>query len=330
MIDQPLPVNTNANPSLPNVPQPGVQSAIPPTSPLDIGSILQQASSTPAYQGATGKLEDIAGRERGVEQAGANMPIPKMGPQIDRSAGILHNLGQALLMLANTTAVGRDVNRSIYGPGIAKYQAGKQANAAQLAALKDEEAIPTEELHGLTQLAMAGGNAAYRAGSLDVQNRKVDVSQQNADTRAQQVTNQHMASLERISQGWDRLDLGQRQLKAKEWFDQGVLGAMHERVAAGQDENSARIQAQEDMKSATAQNTTSVGRMVSNWLGLTPEIQSAPGAQATKPARTGATQAAPAKTGGGVQYATDPQGKLHSAPAGAKLPAGWKAAKGPK
>jgi hypothetical protein len=257
-----------------------------------------------------------------------------MGPSIDRGAGIGHNIGQALLMLANMTGPGRAANAAIYGPGIHHYEAEKQSRAAQLAALKDEEAIPTEELRGLTGLAQAGGMAAYRGGQLGINQEKVDVSRQRADTQAQAVANHAANDLQRVSQGWQRLDLGKQQLEAKKWFDQQVIQVANSRVAAGQSENDARIQATEDVKSALSQNQFATQHPIMNWLGLGPDIQAAPGAQPTKSA-TGATPAAkpnakPAAKAGGLQYATDPSGKLHSAPAGTKLPQGWKAAKGPQ
>lgn len=56
------------------------------------------------------------------------------------------------------------------------------------------------------------------------------------------------------------------------------------------------------------------------------DLQSRMRSTPTQPGTTAQTQPA----GGGLIYARDPQGKLHSAPAGTKLPAGWTQAQAPK
>lgn len=294
-LDSPLPL-PQANPAGPQgPPQPG---AAPP---MDIASIIQQASQTPAYQGASSRLEDIAGRERGVEAQQAALQPPKMGPGIDKGAGVLHNLGQALLMMANMTRPGQAVNQGIYGPNIHKYEAQRGALAGQLAALKDEEAVPTEELHGLTGLAQAGGNAAYRQGMLGIGQEKVDVSKQRADTAAKAATAKISTDLQRLAQGSRNLDRKDQELKLKDWFDRAVIEVSQQRVAAGQDENSARIQAQEDVKSAASQNQWAMQHPFLNAMGVSPDIQAAPGAQPTKSATpkaaTGGMPAAPKEDG---------------------------------
>ena len=173
-----------------NLPQ---QNVLPPTSPvqnpMDIASIVQQVSNLPAYQGPASQLANIGQQEQGITNQMAQMPQPKYGPSIQHGAGFLHNLGQALLMAGGMTGLGRGLEQGIYGPGIASYNTKQHNLANQLASLRGQEEVPTEELRGVTGLANAGGLAGYRSGMIDVKNRQADTAQQKADAYTQSVNN---------------------------------------------------------------------------------------------------------------------------------------------
>jgi hypothetical protein len=171
-------------------PPPPASGALPPTSPVqptggfDLASTVRQVSALPEYQQASGRLEDIGGRERGVEQQMKDMPIPKMGFRPDFSGGFFHNLGQALLTLGAATAPGRAVQNVAYGPGIREYGAKQKSLADQLSALKGEEAIPTEELRATTGLTQAAGLAGYRGAQAETNRMRVQAYAQSIQDRA--------------------------------------------------------------------------------------------------------------------------------------------------
>jgi len=177
----------------PEMPQPPAGGAMPPTSPVqpsqpggfDLASTVKQVSALPEFQGPSQSLEGIAGRERGVEQQMKDLPIPQMGFKPHFGGGFFHNLGQALMVLGASTEPGQAVQGQIYGPDIRKYGAQKQALAGQLSALKDQEAIPTEELRATTGLTQAAGLASYRGQQAQTNRMRVDAYSQSIKDRAQ-------------------------------------------------------------------------------------------------------------------------------------------------
>lgn len=185
-------------------------SAIPPTIPFDLASMVKQVSALPEYQAASGRLEDIGRQEQGIQQQMQGLKPPQMGfhPNIVHGEGVggfFHNLGQALLTVLASTRPGQEVQSTIYGPGIRQYSAQKQSLADQLAALKEQETIPTEELRATTGLTQAAGLAGYRGAMA-----------QAATTRAQAYA-QHQQDL--VKNWAANLNLHGRTLDEKERHD---------------------------------------------------------------------------------------------------------------
>lgn len=173
--------------SAPQAPQ--GPSAIPPTTPFDLASMVKHVSALPEYQQASGRLEDIGRQEQGIQQQMQGLQPPQMGfqPHLVHGEGVggfFHNLGQALLTALASTRPGEAVQGTIYGPGIRRYEAQKQGLASQLAALKEQEAIPTEELRATTGLTQAAGLAGYRGAMAQTASRRVDAYTQSIQDRA--------------------------------------------------------------------------------------------------------------------------------------------------
>lgn len=168
---------------------PQAPSAIPPTTPFDLASIVKQVSGLPEYQAASGRLEDIGRQEQGIQQQMQNLQPPQMGfqPHLVHGEGVggfFHNLGQALLTVLASTRPGQEVQGTIYGPGIRKYTAQKQSLADQLAALKEQESIPTEELRATTGLTQAAGLAGYRGAMAQAATTRAQGYMQSVQDRA--------------------------------------------------------------------------------------------------------------------------------------------------
>lgn len=254
-----------------------------PTSPFDLRNIVSQVSGLPQFQGPTAKLEDLYKQEGDVRQQMAGMPLPKQSwldtqgqPQ---KPGLGHSILRALTAIAASTGPGRAIQNAVYGPGIRSYNAQQANLVRQLDALKSQEAVPTEELRGVTGLAQAGGLSAYRGAEIGVQQQRNQIAKERSDAYAQNVANRHSDELTRLSQGWQRLSLQQQQEKAREWYQGALISVMSQRTAAGMDENSARIQAEEDMKAALSQNQWAIQHPIFNSIFGGPPLTSAPGAQ---------------------------------------------------
>jgi hypothetical protein len=175
---------------------------LPPTSPvqpagggIDLASIVGQISNLPAYQQSSSRLEDIGRQEQDIQKQMGSMTLPKMGPQIEKGAGFFHNLGQALLLASEMTRPGQAVNQAIYGPGMREYATRQGALSKQLEALKEQEAIPTEELRATTGLAQAGGLLGYRQGQLGVQQERNRIQQERVDAYARSVDNRFQTAM---------------------------------------------------------------------------------------------------------------------------------------
>lgn len=75
---------------------------------------------------------------------------------------------------------------------------------------------------------------------------------------------QQTQGLEKIQQGWDRLTLGKQTLKAMRWFDQAVIQTAQVRIDAGQDENSARVQAQDENVQGGCEKFSAISGLLSH------------------------------------------------------------------
>jgi hypothetical protein len=245
---------------------------------------------------------------------------PVKGQGFGHDAGnLLGDIGKALLMGLSSSGIGQNVQEMAYGPGIARYNTQKAAKAAQIESLQKqfgEEGTAEGAASGMVSKPLMAGASLERAAA----------STKNADTNAKREAMQQTQGLEKLKQGWDRLSIADKTLKAKQWFDQAVIRVSQARVDAGMDENAARVQAQEDVKSAASQDAWVQTHPILDMLGLKPDIQAAAGAQPTKTAtrqaaKPNAPRGAAPVPAGTVVY--DPAGKPHKSNGSAPLPSGW-------
>lgn len=317
------------------MPQPPAGGAMPPTSPVqqpsqpgggfDLASTVKQVSALPEYSGPSKSLEDIAGRERGIEQQQKDLPIPQMGFKPHFGGGFFHNLGQALIALAASTEPGQAVQGQIYGPDIRKYQAQRQGLASQLETLKGEEAIPTEEIKAVTGMTQAAGLAGYRGQQAQTNRMRVDAYAQSIKDRAQNFA---------ATQDWRSASLDERKRaniinEAQKAADEsGRNYRAQNRDATMEDVAQIVTGTKKEIANEAAARDPGVKSWLFNALGIDiPQVQSAPSPEFRETPKAGAPSAAAkpkANAAKGTIRARDAQGKLHEAPAGTALPQGWK------
>lgn len=119
-------------------------------------------------------------------------PLPQMTPQIDRSKGFLHNLGQTLQLISMITPTGREIfgpSGPVYGPKVAQYRA---TQAGLLGQKEAAEKAAEESGKEVGALAGVAGRTIY-GGS------RVEAEKISADQRAQAVLTQHQTALDRIA-----------------------------------------------------------------------------------------------------------------------------------
>lgn len=302
-------------------PQAAPQSAIPPTTPFDLASMVKQVSALPEYQQASGRLEDIGRQEQGIQQQMQNLQPPQMGfqPHLVHGEGVggfFHNLGQALLTALASTRPGEAVQGTIYGPGIRRYESQRQGLASQLAALKEQETIPTEELRATTGLTQAAGLAGYRGAMAQTASRRVDAYAQSIQDRAKNyVATQdwHAATLNEKKRA-DLINEAQRQAdEAGRNFRSLHKDATTEEVAQ------IVTGTREQIANEAAARDPGVKSWLFNALGISvPQVQGAPSPEFRPTPKAGETtppkQPAKPKTGGGIQFHYDKNGNRVQGP----------------
>jgi hypothetical protein len=325
----------------PMLPQQGApQGVLPPTNPVqapqqppqmsgaDLTPMMQQIAEQyqkPAMQGEM----NVAQQMGPMTQPTA---IPKMGYQpnfqpMDSAGHVLGDIGKALLLGLSATGPGRAVEGAVYGPRVRQYEAGQQQKAQQIEALKNQAGAYGQTGESASRAIGGLGEASYRQGMLGLGAQRNQINQQKADQQGQKIANEYAVQGQRLAQGWDRLDQGQQNIAIKQWFDKGVLQSMNARIDAGMDENSARLQAQEDMKAAATQSGFATKYPILGQLmgavGLSPDLTSAPAAGVPKPVgqaprRAGGPAKPAAKSGppkGATHTGMGPDGKKHYADA---------------
>lgn len=312
--------------SAPQQPQGPQQSPMGPTSPFDLASTVRQVSQLPEYQQASGRLEQIGGQEQDIQKQMAGMQPPKMGPGIEKGAGFFHNLGQALLMISQMTGAGRNLNQAIYGPGIEKYDVRQKSLGNQLAALKDQEAIPTEELRATTGLTQAAGLAGYRGQMAAAATSKAATAKERADAYVQSVANQH----QNMIKNWDFKKASQDE-KSRHNIVGEAQAAVNEagrnyreqnRDATTEDVAAVMSGTRTQIANEAAARDPSVKSWLFNALGIdVPQVQNAPSPEfrPTPKAGTSGPSAAPTKPApkpkaGGTQFHYDKQGNRVAGP----------------
>jgi hypothetical protein len=287
------------------------------------------------------QLPLITQGEQGVARAAqsvpqATAPVVKTGLQDEpwmkmqpvRGQGFGHgllnliaDLGRGALTTLASTGPGEAVQESVYGPGIRRREQEKQNIATQIEESKTAGGLSGEEAKVGAETVGGIGGALYKQGMLGIGQEKVQVAKQRADQAATKIANDYKVQLQRLEQGAQRLDIQAQQQQVREWYSRGLLDAYNARTAAGMDENSARIGANEDMKAAAQESTWRNQHWFQNMLGIEPPgaTVSAPGARPPKPTGVQQPNAKPAgKAGppaGATHIGVGPDGKKHYADA---------------
>ena len=305
------------------VPPPG--GPIPSTAPVqpqggNLAQLVSQVASLPQYQEPYNRLESIGQQEQDIRGQMQAMPIPQQGfhPNFvhgEGAGGFFHNLGQALLALGAATKPGQDVQNVVYGPGIKAYNAKQATLANQLAALKDEESVPTEELRGVSGLASAAGLANYRSGMLDIRQQTADIQKTKADAYVQSIKDRAA----NMVKSWDlrsaQLDEKKRHdlvAEAQQAADEAGRNYRAEHRDATTEEVAQVVSGtRTEIANEAAARDPSVKSWLFNALGVNvPQVQSAPSpefrptpqAQApAAPAKPAAKPPAKAKAAGGAK-----------------------------
>lgn len=281
----------------PPAPAPAAATPLGPTNPFDMASNIRSVMQIPEVQGMLSNLgniqsqlaaEQMRGRALatpiGQNVAGTDTPgaMPKMQFSPDMHGSFLHKLGQALLAIGAATRPGQAIQDEVYGPARQSWDAQRTANVQAISDLKDQLGVPTEELKAVSGLGQGAGMLAYRGGVLDDKTKRTAIAKQNSDTAAQRAANEQANALVRQAQGWSRLTIDQQRANADSAFKQAILPIMQSRIDAGMDENDARIQAQEDIKAAAANNSyIQTHPVLSAIFGVPSGLSQAPPAQTT-------------------------------------------------
>lgn len=256
------------------VQQAAPQSALPPSSPFDLGATYHQLASQPEIQKPLAGMEDVRSQLAQKQQQMEGMTPPQTAP---------HNL--ALRILA-ATVPGRAISNAVYQPGVTQYNRQRQQLADQIATLKDQAAISESELGKGAQLGGTAAMAGYHGAEIGVQQERNTIAKQRSDTQATNVARQSANDLVRQSQGWQRLSQDQQKVALQQWFQKAEIDVAQQRVNAGMDENSARIQAQQDVQAELAQNKFASAHPILGPLlqgmGMAPQLTSTPAAQTPK------------------------------------------------
>jgi hypothetical protein len=266
---------------MPGSAQQGAQGVLPPSSPVNgaanvnnVLAINKGLSDSPGIAGPNSALDMQRQKIADLESQRAAMQTPQTAP---------HNL---LLKILAATTVGHAINNAVYGPGVNQYNTQRQSIADQLDMIKNQSGISDEQLKSGTSLAGTAGNVLYKGAEIGVQQERNTIAKQRSDTQATNVARQSANDLVRQSQGWQRLSQDQQKVALQQWFQKAEIDVAQQRVNAGMDENSARIQATQDVQAELAQNKFAsahpiLGPLLQG-LGMAPQLTSTPAAQTPK------------------------------------------------
>lgn len=250
------------------------QGALPPSSPFDLAATYRQLANQPEIQQPLSGMESARSQIAQKQQQIGDMQIPQTAP---------HNM---LLRILAATAPGRAISNAVYAPGVNQYNTQRQQLADQISALKDQATISESELGKGTQLGGTAAMAGYRGAEIGVQQERNTIAKQRSDTQATNVARQSANDLVRQSQGWQRLSQDQQKVALQQWFQKAEIDVAQQRVNAGMDENSARIQATQDVQAELAQNKFASAHPILGPLlqgmGMAPQLTSTPAAQTPK------------------------------------------------
>jgi hypothetical protein len=255
-----------------------------------------------AYAEQLQRMHGLADTVSQLQQQQASLQVPKMGPQIDHGASTVHNIGQILLMAANMTGPGREMNQAIYGPAKQAYATQSGQLAGRIKDLQEQEKVEEEPLAAAAGMQYHPFQAAgaYMRGS--AAQETAGANAMNAQTR--QIAEQHRTMLQtegnRIKQ-----ELGQGKLSQEQARTQMMQVISRERDATLRDvatQATDRATAVEQQKAAEQDFKTESDHWLQNLFGEAP-------AKPVQPAGTSARPAAKGKTGGVVRWGRDAQGK---------------------
>lgn len=278
---------------------------------------LAEQYQKPALQGemdVARQMGPLAGSDQIPRQGLAQEPWMKMQPVTGQGfggdvKGVLGDVGKALLLGLSATGPGRAVQGAIYGPAQRTYKLGQEQKAQRLEAMKTQAGAYGQAGESASRAIGGLAEADYRNRMATSKEEQIRINQQKADQAGQEIANNYAMQSQRLAQGWDRLEQGQQKIAIQDWYDKGVLQAMNARIAAGTEQNAARIQAQEDMKAAATQSGFATKYPILGALmgavGVSPDLTSAPGAGQPKPINQ-----PPKKAGGGgkATHIWTPQG----------------------
>jgi hypothetical protein len=153
-----------------------------------------------------GQMGDVRGQLKTLNEPGQ---LPKMGPEIDRSKGFLHNLGQALMMGAEAFGPGRSIVQGAYQPGIESWTAKRADLLQQLKDLQDAAGIPEKELQTTGQLAQDAGLMGIRQSLAESRATSAQAALSRAQTAkmGEQEVERHHQEVEDI----DRMNIDVRE-----------------------------------------------------------------------------------------------------------------------
>ena len=291
-----------------------------PTDPNSLAQLSQQQIGQ-IQQSAPGQ-EQVAARAAAVQKAqeAQQMPLPKTGPQIQKGASVGHNLGQAALMALGVTKYGNALNREIYGPGEQQY-------ALQQAGLHGEEAAETTRAKGAQEetqvLGQVGSRGIYGAAGHEAAAKETATSRLKGVlatiANAKTMQEKSLASKSAIAQMEQEAATNRAEIAA-----QAHIEGITDEAAIANLVNARNVQSLADRQAAGFQQDPSLWGAAMRAFGVT-----GPSAAEAQPAQEKPVQH-PTAAGAGarnkpsaIQYARDPQGKLHQAPAGTALPQGW-------
>jgi hypothetical protein len=295
-------------PQMPGQPPPQPQQgALPPTGPFDsnvqgVTAVDRALAAQPNIANPNAALDTRNQDYAALQQKLSDMQAPQIAP---------HN---RFLRFLTATAPGAAISNAMYGPEVRQYNVQRQNIADQMEAIKARTGISEQQLDSGTKLAGTAGNVVHQGQEFQLGNTRNDIAKSRSDNQAANIARQSSNDLVRQSQGWARLSEQAQQEKAREWFNQAIINVSGQRIAAGMDENSARIQAQQDVRAEMAQNQyltkNPLLSKIMSGLGLAPDLTSTPAAQSPKVMGTPTPAGAPKKPAAGGKVGTyDPKTK---------------------
>ena len=207
-----------------------------------------------------------------ARQQMSGMSVPKMGPQIDKNAGFLHNLGQVLQMVAQATAPGAAIVNAAYRPGIQQYQGRQQQLAKQIGDVQGQQELAQRGATAAAEQAyhedLIGERTRHNVETEDVQRQRVAAYQQGIENKL--TTALKGLDIRGMLAG-STVALNAAKQKLAEVMP-SILTERNALTARGQDMTSANSQARDNVLAQLGVDKAHpIAAMIDNWLGTTTE-----------------------------------------------------------